>query len=214
MLAVVLAAAGIRLGWPGLRVMHRTAASLEVLVVLWLALLAWRTRPRQPALWRAALLAVAISIVLSLIGIATGQNPPPPAAAANLLGGLALTAVFAWILGRSAKKGSVPVPALVLALLIAVQLSLGAWLAVFDRFAAALPAHGLLAVVLVPLIGWFALARLRGGAGKALFALALAAPLAGFTSLQFESSPGAALAHAAAAAALLTACAWTLGRAA
>ena len=38
-LAVVIAAAGIRLesGIPGLRLVHRVAASLEVLVVAWLA---------------------------------------------------------------------------------------------------------------------------------------------------------------------------------
>lgn len=96
-LAVVIAAAGIRLGIgiPELRVVHRISASLEVLAVLWLAWMAWRRAAVQ--------LALALTVLLSVVGILAGQNPPPTAAAVNLLGGLSLLAVFAWILG---KKGS------------------------------------------------------------------------------------------------------------
>jgi hypothetical protein len=98
-LAVVIAAAGIRLktGIPGLRIVHRVAASLEVVVVLWLAWMAWR-RP-------AVLLALVLTALLSVVGIIGGQEPPRAIAAVNLLGGLTLAAVFAWIL---AKKGSGP----------------------------------------------------------------------------------------------------------
>jgi hypothetical protein len=93
-LAVVLAAAGIRLGlgWGWLRPVHRVAASLEVLAVLWLAWIAWR----RPSVW----LAVALTAVLSAVGIAGGQEPPRALSAANLLGGLGLSATFAWILGK------------------------------------------------------------------------------------------------------------------
>jgi hypothetical protein len=169
-LLVVIAAAGIRLeiGIPGLRVVHRIAASLEVLVVLWLA---WIAR-RNAAVW----IALGLTALLSLVGIAAGQKPPPAAAATNLLGGLALAAVFAWILGSKRAAGNRALTPILL--LLAVQLALGAWLSIVDRSGMALPAHGLLAVALTALLVWFARAR------PLLLVLALAAPLAGFTALQ------------------------------
>ena len=216
LLAVVVAAAGIRLGTGtgALRVLHRTAASLEVIVALWLVWMAWRARASRPVVFRAALLAVGLTALLSVIGIATGQNPPAAWAAANLLGGLALAAVFAWLLGRLS-GGSVATRlalASLIGVLLAVQLFLGARLSIVDRFAVALPVHGLLALALSALLAWVALARVRGAAGKLLFALALAAPIAGFTTLQYEHSAGAALAHAAAAALLLATAAYAFGR--
>lgn len=203
-LTVVVAAAGIRLdtGIPGLRVVHRVAASLEVLVVLWLAWTAWR---------RPVLIALALTALLSVVGIIGGQQPPPAIAAINLLGGLALAGVFAWIL---AENGSGPFSAkrvlspFLIFLLLAVQVALGAWLTLVDFYALALPAHGLLAVVLVPLLVWFA----RGK--SVLLVLALAAPIAGFTALHFEYSAAAALAHAVAAALLVASAAYAVGRAA
>jgi hypothetical protein len=200
-LVVVLAAAGIRLeiGLPGLRIVHRVAASLEVVVVLWLAWTQWR-RP-------AVLVALGLTAFLSVIGIVGGQQPPPAIAGANLLGGLALAAVFAWLL---AEKGSGPFsPKRVLTplfVLLAVQLGLGAWLAIGGLYGAALPAHGVLAVVLTALLVWF----LRSKA--LLVALALAAPLAGFTALHYEYSVGAALAHAAAVALLVVTLAYAASR--
>jgi len=202
-LLVVIVAAGIRLeiGIPGLRVVHRVAASLEVAVVLWLAWMAWR-RP-------AVLLALALTALLSVVGIIGGQQPPPAIAAINLLGGLTLAAVFAWIL---AEKGSgpfftkrvlTPFPIL---LLLAIQVALGAWLTLVGLYGMALPAHGLLAVALVPLLVWFA----RGK--PVLLVLAVAVPIAGFTALHYEYSALAALAHAVAAALLVAAAAHALGR--
>jgi hypothetical protein len=230
LLTVVVAAAGIRLGTASgaLRVVHRAAASLEVIVVLWLGWMAWHARASRPVVFRAALLAIGLTALLSVIGIATGQNPPAAWAAANLLGGLALAAVFAWLLGRlsGGKMGTDPIfrcsaqpagkwglsPFFLIGVLLAIQLFLGARLAIVERFAAALPVHGLLAMLLAALLGWVGLARVRGAAGKALFALALAVPVAGFTTLQYEHSAGAALAHAAAAALLLAVAAYALGR--
>ena len=211
-LTVVVAAAGIRLGAGSgaLRVVHRLAASLEVAVVLWLGWMAWRTRAR-PEVFRAALVALVLTAVLSVIGIVTGQSPPPAGAAANLLGGLALASVFAWIAGAlsPASGNRALTPVLVL---LAVQLALGAWLSIVERWGAALPAHGVLAIVLAGLLGWVALGRMRGVAGMALFVLAMAAPLAGFTALHYEYSAGAAFVHAAAAALLLAGVAYALGR--
>ena len=218
MLTVVVAAAGIRLGTGAgaLRVVHRAAASLEVIVVLWLGWMAWRARATRPAVFRAALLAAGLTVLLSVIGIATGQNPPAAWAAANLLGGLALATVFAWLLGKlGSDRALIPISPLLasgIVLLLAVQLFLGARLSIVDRFAVALPVHGLVALALSALLAWVALARVRGAAGKLLFALALAAPIAGFTTLQYEHSAGAALAHAAAAALLLATAAYAFGR--
>lgn len=200
-LAVVVAAAGIRLesGISGLRIVHRIAASLEVIVVLWLAWMAWR----QPAV----LLALALTALLSVVGIIGGQEPPPAIAAVNLLGGLALAATFAWILGKEQSgpfRGKrVLTPFLGL---LALQIALGAWLSIVDRFGMALPAHGMLGVALAALLVWFAKGR------PVLQMLALAAPLAGFTALHYEYSTAAALVHAAAAALLVSAAAYAHGR--
>lgn len=200
-LAVVVAAAGIRLesGIPGLRIVHRIAASLEVIVVLWLAWMAWR----QPAV----LLALALTALLSVVGIIGGQEPPPAIAAVNLLGGLALAATFAWILGKEQsgpfRRKRVLTPFLGL---LALQIALGAWLSILDRFGMALPAHGMLGVALAALLVWFAKGR------PVLQMLALAAPLAGFTALHYEYSTAAALVHAAAAALLVCAAAYAHGR--
>ena len=206
LLIVVIAAPAIRLEWAFIwvRAIHRIAASLEVLVVLWLAWMAWR-RP-------AVQLALALTAILSVIGIVAGQQPPPAAATANLLGGLALTATFAWILGR--KSGSDPkrinraLTPIFIAVLLALQLLLGAWLAIVDRWAPALPAHGLLAVGLTALLVWVARAR------PLLLVPAIATPLAGFTALHYEYSAAAALVHAAAAALLLATAAYAFARAA
>ncbi|MFL6564552.1 MAG: hypothetical protein ACJ8G5_06455 [Burkholderiales bacterium] len=229
MLTVVVAAAGIRLeiGFPGLRVLHRVVASLEVLAVLWLAWMAWRTRAERPGVFGAALLAIGLTAFLALVGIAAGQKPQPAGAAANLLGGLALATLFAWILGKAgekwgqtpssrrspecSRKGSDPI-FLLIGALMAIQLALGARLTIAERFSPALPVHALLAMVLAALLAWFALTHMRGAAGKALFALALAAPIAGFTALHYEWSACAALVHAAAAALLLVSTAYALGR--
>jgi hypothetical protein len=90
---------------------------------------------------------------------------------------------------------------------IAAQVALGAWISISGSLGV-LPLHALLAIAVAALVGWTALARVRGGAGKLLFAAALAAPVAGMTSLQYEHSALAALAHAAAAALLVCAAAF------
>jgi hypothetical protein len=210
-LAVVLAAAAIRLetGFAGLRVVHRIAASLEVLAVLWLAWMAWHARAERPALFYAALLAIGLTAFLSVVGIVAGQQPPPAGATANLVGGLALTAVFGWILGGN--RALTPI-FLSVAALMAIQVVLGARLSIVERFGAFLPVHALLAMALAAALGWIGLARVRGATGRALFVLALAAPVAGFSSLHYEYSAAAALVHAVAAALLVASTFHALGR--
>ena len=40
-------------------------------------------------------------MLLAVLGIVAGRAPPPAAALGNLLGGLALAALLAWLLGRA-----------------------------------------------------------------------------------------------------------------
>ncbi len=78
----------------------------------------------------------------------------------------------------------------------------------------ALPAHGQLAVALAAILGWVALARIKGRIGKVLFGLALAVPIAGFTALHYEYSAAAALVHVATGMLLLATAAYAFARAA
>ena len=204
-LLVVAAAAGIRHGVDAslLRPVHRVAATLVVPVALWMA---WKSfRPATVA-------ALALTAILSVVGILGGKNPPAWIAATNLLGGLLLAAVFARILGKrfqgpfSGKRFQGP-----FFLILVLQVSLGAWISVSGSVRM-LPLHGLLAMLVAALLAWFALARVRGVAGKILFAAALAAPVAGMTSLQYEHSAIAALVHAAAAALLVSGAAYAFAR--
>ena len=75
-LAVVFAAAAIRLetGVPGLRIVHRIAASLEVIVVLWLGWINWRARATQPGRCGAALLAIVLTALLSYVTLRLGER--------------------------------------------------------------------------------------------------------------------------------------------
>jgi hypothetical protein len=98
---------------------------------------------------------------------------------------------------------------LVLLVLLAVQAGLGAWLSIVEVYSPALPVHALVAIALAALIGAYGLMQRN----RLLFALALLAPVAGFTVLHYEHSPLAAFAHAAAAAALLATAAYSLARA-
>lgn len=196
-----------------LRGIHRTAASLEVLAAAWLGWFAWRARTERPALARSIAFAVAITAALSVLGIVAGRTPAPPAAAGNLLGGLALAAVFAWILGQL-RRSDGPAADYVVGggvVLLAVQCLLGARLAVFPAAAAspALPAHALLGIILACGAAWLARRIGRQQNRAAGYALSLLVPLAGFTALHFEHSAAAAFAHAIVAALLIVAAAYT-----
>ena len=222
--AVVLLSAAIRLGQAAapplgegmllmLRALHRAAASLEVLAAAWLAWFAWRARAERPALARGVALAAAITVALSVLGIVAGRTPPPAAAAGNLLGGLGLAAVFAWILGVLRQPAGRAADYVVAggAVLLAVQCLLGARLAVFPAGAAspALPAHAMLGILLACGAVWFARGIGSARQRAAGFALALLVPLAGFTALHFEHSAAAAFAHAIVAALLVAGAAYT-----
>ncbi len=178
---------------------------------------AWRLRIADPALARAAALAAALTVLLSILGAAAGQNPSRLAAAGNLLGGLTLAATFAWTLGRSAARpGEARVShiGLVLALL-AAQCVLGAWvsqLAAESLWSFPLFAHVVLGTGVSALAAWLAL-RLDAPLQRfVLLGASLAAPAAGFASALFGQPLAAMLAHAAAGALLAAAAAYLHGR--
>lgn len=208
-LVVIVLSVAIRLDAEplfALRGVHRAAASLEVLAMLALAWLAWRR----------ALLVVALTVFLSVLGIAAGQKPPPAAALGNLLGGLALGAAFAWVLGRAhgrAARRAGRVGGVVAALFV-VQSLLGAWLSLFAKeiWTWGLLAHAALGFALAAGAAWLALRLERASQRFALLGLALAAPAAGTVSVLLEQPLAASLAHAAAAALLVAAAAYAHAR--
>ncbi len=226
-LIVVLASAAIRLGQAAtppvgastllaLRAVHRTAASLEVVAVLWLGWLAWRARLERPALARGVALALGITVALSALGIFAGRTPPPAAALGNLLGGLALAALFAWLVGSLRQPAAQAMPRSLCAalVLLGVQCLLGARLALFAGAAGspALPAHAMHGLALASGAAWLALRRPQRAQRRTLFIGALIVRATGFTALQFDFSLGAALVHAVAAALLVVAVAYARPR--
>jgi hypothetical protein len=189
-----------------LRVVHRAAASLEFLVMLGLAWLAWRR----------AVPVIVLTVFLSVLGILAGQNPPPFAASGNLLGGLALAAAFAWLLGRGRGRAPRAAPGAVhaAASLFAAQCALGAWLSIYaeEIWSWALLAHAVLGVALAAGAAWLALRLARAAPRFALLGAALAAPAAGAASALFGQPLAASLAHAAAGALLVAAAAYAHAR--
>ncbi|HSG77476.1 MAG TPA: hypothetical protein VLA30_15235 [Burkholderiales bacterium] len=188
------------------RGVHRAAASLEVVAALALTWLAWRR----------ALGVAVLTVFLSVLGIAVGQNPPPAAAAANLLGGLALAAAFAWLLGRAqghAARAARRLGHAVAALFVA-QCALGAWLAIFaeDIWGWVLAGHVALGLGLAAGAAWLALRLERAAQRFALLGLALAVVAAGAAAALFGQPLAASLAHGAAGALLAAAAAYAHAR--
>lgn len=224
-LVVIVVSVAIRLGadvasprtMVALRGVHRTSASLEVLAMLALAWFAWRERARNAALARAAAVAAAITLSLSVLGIVAGQNPPRAAALGNVLGGLTLAAAFAWALGRA--RGRAPSSrngvrvGHALAASFAAQCMLGAWLSIFVQgaWSWALVAHAELGLVLAAGSGWLALRLARAAPGRALLGVVLAVPVAGLSAISGQPLV-ASLAHATAVALLVAAAAYAHAR--
>ena len=206
-LVVVLASALIRLSGPELggllpvvRGVHRVSASAAALLILAAGWLAWRGGRRA-----LAVASVALMLALSALGAATGTSPPPAAQAGNLLGGLALAALLAWLLGAKEKISG---KTLMLVGLVCLQALAGAWLSIFAEELWSLPLilHATLGLGLVGGIIWLSSFRI-------LFVLlAVAVPVTGIAAALLGQPLAASLAHAAAAALLIAAAAWAHGR--
>jgi len=206
-LVVVLASAAIRLFnqdlgalLPVVRGVHRVSASAAALAILAVGWLAWRggRRPLAAAV-------VLLMIGLSVLGAATGTTPPPAAQAGNLLGGLALAGMLAWLLSPQPSSKTMQI----FIALLALQALLGAWLAIFAEELWSLPliAHATLGLALAGGIVWLSSCR------RILLAvLAIAVPVTGIAAALLGQPLAASLAHAAAAALLIAAAAWAHGR--
>ena len=217
MLAVVAASAFIRLSaHPGTAVdiargVHRVSASLAGLAVLLLAAFAFWRRERVGA----ALGALALTVFLAVLGRSAGSAPPPPAALGNLLGGLALAALLAWLLGRTraplasaAGNRRLAAGALGLAVLQCIFGALTATYFAREPSAALTLAHAATGIAVGGFAAWLAM-RLR----RPLLALLAGIVLgAGAASALLELPPAAALAHPFAVALLLCALAELEGR--
>jgi heme A synthase len=207
-LVVVLASAVIRLGGedlggllPLVRGVHRVSASAAALAILAAGWLAWRGGRRA-----LAAATVALMLALSALGAATGTTPPPPAQAGNLLGGLALAGMLAWLLSPHPSSRRMQI----FIALLALQAALGAWLSIFAEELWSLPliAHATLGLALVAALAWFALqAKLF-----IQILLGAAVPVTGIAAALLGQPLAASLAHAAAAAFLIAAVAWAHGR--
>jgi hypothetical protein len=211
MLVVVSASALIRArGAAGFdvqpeRTAHRIAASTVALLVIALAVLAWRV----PRLRRVAAAAFVLMIALSAVGWITGTTPPPPAAFFNQFGGLALTAMLAWSWTRASWAAGPAADAPLAATAIVLGGAQAAFGAGIAAFAAAPPPAVLIAHAAFGLAAAALVAALRHPAFVACAAFAAAAGV--FTTL-----PGthalAPVAHALSAALVLSAAAAAHGR--
>ena len=201
MLAVVAASAYIRAS-DGLEVQfargaHRATASSVALLVFALLALAWG----QPRLRVAASMAFVLMLALSAVGWITGTTPPAAAALFNQTGGLALTALLAWLFGRAAMPpAAAPDRRLASAALglAGLQAAIGGALAIYAPQASVgililHAAAGLAAAAAVAALGW------------RYAACAVLPPLLGVVSIVLPAF--AAQAGHALAAALLLACA-------
>jgi len=190
---------------------HRAAASLAALLVFALSALEIRRRELRAATGAA----LALTLVLSIVGWVTGTEPPRPAAWFNQLGGIALAALLAWLHGRAAvlRIGAARERPLAAAavLLACLQAVFGGTLAIFflpDPSAPLLIAHaafGLAAAATVAALGVRIAAAGFPSYGSALAACAALAPAVGALSVVTAASLASQVAHAFAAGLLLAA---------
>ena len=181
-----------------MRATHRVSATLATPLLLVAAWLAWRSAQRALGAGVALL-----TIGLSVLGAATGTSPPPAAQAGNLLGGLALAAMLAWLFSRER-------PAWIVVALLALQVVLGAWLAIFaeELWSVPLLAHATLGLALAGAAAWFSLLQRK----FLLLPVAAFVPAAGIAAALLGAPLAASLAHAIAAALLVVAVARVRGR--
>ena len=223
-LVVVAASATIRLAAEALgddiarvRGVHRVAASLAAILVIVAFVNALRFRSSRAA----ASAALVLMVALSVVGWATGTQPPPAAALFNQLGGVALAAFLAWLAGHAASGagGAEPDRALATAALgfASLQVVFGATLVLLGP---PLPivlvvAHAVLGLTAAATGAALGIHRWRSGDsphGALLVACAALAPLAGVATVLPAPAIAIQVGHAAAGALLLVAVANAHGR--
>lgn len=90
------------------RMLHRILATGALLLAIYLAWSAWRSRPR-PVWARSAFLLVGLMLTLSVVGVWSGSARWPLVNFVNLLGGLAM-APMAWRIAAATKERPRPTP--------------------------------------------------------------------------------------------------------
>jgi hypothetical protein len=185
---------------------HRVAASLAALAVFALAWLGWRRSELRLAL----IGALALTLGLSAVGVATGTKPPLGAALANQLGGIALAALLAWLWGRAAPGAAAPRANRMLA---AAALAVAAIQSLGGAMTATLWQGAPAAVFILHAAAGLAAALLLASLGPRYAILAALAPALGIAAVLLDSPGVAQVLHALAAATLLAASAHAHGRA-
>jgi hypothetical protein len=231
-LAVIAASAYIRLGSAQIpaasgasieaaRTVRQTAGAVVALGVLALAIAAPAVRATRAALGAAAAGALALTVMLSLVGLATGIEPPPAAAYANQFGGVLLAGLLGWLYGRAASRFDSAAPDRALAraalLFCLLQAAFGGAIATLLRSAPAAllilhAATGLAAASCVAALALRFAGRDARWLGAVLAACAASVPLIGLVSALLAPSAALQVAHALAGAALLACAAHALGR--
>jgi cytochrome c oxidase assembly protein subunit 15 len=89
------------------RIVHRLAASAEALLAVMIAVVCWGARRewRGGAVTAAAI--AALTVFLTVLGIATAEGQSPPVTLGNLLGGMALLGAF-WLLRLQSRSNLPP----------------------------------------------------------------------------------------------------------
>lgn len=88
------------------RLAHRLTATSLSLVVLAISFMAWRRRAHTPSQWGIVLLALGLTLFLSVLGIWTPGTRLPAVVLGNLLGGMALLGVLWWLSLASRRHGA------------------------------------------------------------------------------------------------------------
>ena len=227
-LAVIAASAHVRIGSDPARAapaesidaardVRKGAGAVAAIGVIALAVAAPVVGATRAALGVAAVVALAMTVMLSLVGLATGIGPPPWAAYLNQLGGVLLAGVLGWLFGRA----SAPLEPFAqsrklarLALLFGVlQAAFGGALATLLRdppvLILVLHAATGLAVMCSALALAVALGRPQG---TLIAACAVGVPLIGAASTLAASSTPLQVAHSLGGAMLLACVTHALGR--
>lgn len=110
--AVIVASAYLRIsqagpGWSGIvgfaRIVHRLAASAEAVLAVMIAVVCWGARRQWKGGALTAAAIAALTVFLTVLGIATAEGQSPPVTLGNLLGGMALLGAF-WLLRLQARS--------------------------------------------------------------------------------------------------------------
>ena len=231
-LAVIAASAHVRLGSDPARAasaasidaardVRKGAGAVAAIGVMALAVAAPVVGATRAALGAAALAALAMTVVLSLVGLATGIGPPPWAAYTNQLGGVLLAGVLGWLFGRASARLEPAAQSRQLAgialLFCVLQAAFGGALATLLRDSPVLllvlhAATGL-AVMCFALALAVALGRTGGGPeGTLIAACAVGVPLIGLACTLAASSTALQLVHSLGGAMLLAGVTYALGR--